>query len=250
MSLSSAVYDPERPGGHPDEISVTTRRDHALILALFLVGAHFWWLVAHSPPAYQSPDANGYYAQVELLANHGRTELEPRTPLAYIGWHWLGRVHNEGEPDEYETFHSRYSPGIAWLLALPYKVLGPELTLYITPLMASLTLFFLFLLCRPHVGAPLGLEEEGGIYWMVPSHGNVPFGSVGVPAALSHLTSSSAHAFRFVATVKLSEVTRHPDRPQSPSRRNRKRQWIVQIGRSFGPPPGQEYRLFKLVFRG
>jgi hypothetical protein len=116
----------------------------ATLLAVGLAAGHFLFLFKHCPPSFLGPDANGYFVQAALLAKNGRTALEPESPLTYIGNHWLETTDGR--------FFSRYPPGFGILIAIPYAVFGPETGLYLTPLLASLTVLLLFLLCRPHVG--------------------------------------------------------------------------------------------------
>ena len=116
----------------------------AILLAIGLAAGHFLFLLAHCPPSFIGPDANGYFVQAALIAKDGRTALEPESPLSYIGKHWLETADGR--------FFSRYPPGVGILVAIPYALFGPETGLYLTPLLASLTVLLLFLLCRPHVG--------------------------------------------------------------------------------------------------
>jgi hypothetical protein len=129
------------------------------LLVVLIVAGHLWFLLDHFPPAYSGPDANGYFAQAAFLANHGTTELEPASGLSYVGMHWLET------PDG--RFFSRYPPGVGILVAVPYWLLGPEAGLYLQPVLASLTLLFLFLLCRPYTGSWLALLAVG-LYAMYP----------------------------------------------------------------------------------
>ncbi len=123
---------------------MTAKKIFVSLLVLLIVAGHFYFLMERCPPSVSSPDANGYFAQAQLIATHGRTALEPASPLSYIGLHWLET------PDG--QFFSRYPPGMGVLLAIPYVLFGPDVALYMTPLLGSLSLLFLFLLCRPRIG--------------------------------------------------------------------------------------------------
>ncbi|MHC5072018.1 MAG: hypothetical protein ACYTGO_16195, partial [Planctomycetota bacterium] len=120
----------------------------AVLLVLLVVAGHLWFLLDGFQPAYSGPDANGYFVQASQIANTGTTAIEP-TPLSHIGIHWL--------ETEDGRFFSRYPPGVGVLVAVPYLLFGPEYGLYVQPILASLTLLFLFLLCRPHTGDWLAL---------------------------------------------------------------------------------------------
>lgn len=119
-----------------------------LLLAV-LLAAHFAWLCRYVVPAYASPDADGYFAQARLMATEGRVTFEAESPVQYIGMHWL-------ETEE-GRFISRYPPGLPVLLAGVWSVFGRGATFYLNPLLATLTLLLLFLLCRPWVGEKLAL---------------------------------------------------------------------------------------------
>ncbi|MFQ5504684.1 MAG: glycosyltransferase family 39 protein, partial [Planctomycetota bacterium] len=125
------------------------KRFFVLFLVLALVAGHAYTLLQLTHGTFTSPDANGYFAQGALVARHGSTELEPESPLGYIGMHWL--------KTEDGRFFSRYPPGVGVLVAIPYKLFGPEAGILVMPILASLTLLFLFLLCRPHTGDWLAL---------------------------------------------------------------------------------------------
>lgn len=125
------------------------RRFVAPLLLLALVVGHVAWHLSHVEHGYASPDANGYYAQGALLATEGRTGYAPESPLQYIGIHWL--------ETEDGRFVSRYPAGLPAVLAVSWWIAGPDAPFYVDALLTSLTLLFLFLLCRPWVGNPLAL---------------------------------------------------------------------------------------------
>jgi len=114
-----------------------------LVLGL-LLAAHFLWIASHVVPAYLSPDADGYFAQARLIATEGRLTCEIESPVEYVGIHWL-----ETSPGK---LISRYPPGLPVVLAAVWKTLGRQAVFYVNPLLATLTLLFLFLLCRPYIG--------------------------------------------------------------------------------------------------
>ena len=118
--------------------------------ALFaLIAGHFVFLMLYFEPAISGPDANGYFAQVQLIANHGRTWLKPESPLQYVGVHWL--------KTEEGRYFSRYPPGLPIILAIPYKLLGPRAALLMNPILTSLTLLGLFMICSLWIGEPWAL---------------------------------------------------------------------------------------------
>ncbi len=114
-----------------------------------LVAGHFFYVMTFFEPAISSIDANGYYAQARLIAEDGRAGFAPDSPFRYIGQHWL-------EVDDGWRV-SRYPPGLSLLLAIPFKLGGPTMTLLVNPLLASLTLAGLYLLCAGWLGRGWGL---------------------------------------------------------------------------------------------
>ena len=68
----------------------------------------------------------------------------PESPVQYVGVHWL--VTPEGK------YFSRYPPGFPLLLAGAWKAGGPPAAFLVNPLLAVLSLLFLYLLCRPWIG--------------------------------------------------------------------------------------------------
>ncbi|MCK4395406.1 glycosyltransferase family 39 protein [candidate division WOR-3 bacterium] len=125
--------------------SIQHKRKVSLVLLAFLpVLFHFVFLIVHFEPAISTPDANGYFAQAKMIAKEGKTYLEPESILQYIGPHWLHRSDNH--------YFTTFPPGFPAVLAVIYRVFGPKVTLLVSPLMASLTLLGLFLLCRLWIG--------------------------------------------------------------------------------------------------
>lgn len=115
-----------------------------LVLAILLLLIHFIFLMLHFAPAISTPDAQGYYCQAKLITREARTSFEPESPLQYMGPHWLA-----GEENRYYT---TFPPGFPFIMAVVYKIFGYKATLLVNPLLASLALFGLFLLCRNWVG--------------------------------------------------------------------------------------------------
>lgn len=113
-------------------------------LAILLVIIHFVFLLFYFEPAISTPDAQGYFTQAKLIAREGKTYLEPESILQYIGPHWLHRSDN--------LYFTTFSPGFPTILAVVYKIFGPKASLLVSPLMSSLSLLGLFLLCRLWIG--------------------------------------------------------------------------------------------------
>ena len=120
---------------------------HVLIGVLAL--GHFIFLMCWFAPAIHQPDANGYFAQATTIAHTGRTWFEPESHLRYINMHWM--------KTESGRYFSHYPPGFGVVLALPFKLGGSTAAMLMNPLMASLTLVALYLVCARWVGAGWGL---------------------------------------------------------------------------------------------
>jgi 4-amino-4-deoxy-L-arabinose transferase-like glycosyltransferase len=106
--------------------------------------AHFVLLLSHFQPAISTPDANGYFAQARRLATDHRTWFATESVVQFIPPHWL-------TPDN-ERYYSKYPPGLPLLAAVAFRLAGPTGALLIDPVMASLSLLGLFLLCRLWIG--------------------------------------------------------------------------------------------------
>ncbi len=122
------------------------------IIVIIAVGCtiiHFIFLMIFFKPAISTPDAQGYFTQAKLIATTGKSSLTPASPLQYLGPHWFSKNQN----DYYATF----PPGFPVLLSIPYKFLGPQSALYVNPILASITLFGLFLVVRLLLGDWWGL---------------------------------------------------------------------------------------------
>jgi len=117
--------------------------------AALSITAHWLFLMSYFEPAYSTPDAHSYYFQAKLLATKQHTWFVPESPMQYIGHHW--RRNTAGR------YYCVHAPGLAVILAPVYRLLGPQATLYVSPLLTSLSLLGLFLLCRLWVGSVAGL---------------------------------------------------------------------------------------------
>lgn len=142
-----------------------------LICALALGLAHFLWLTAGFAPATMSPDANGYIAQARLLATEGRTSFATRSPVQFVGMHWL-----ETMPG---VFHSRYPAGLPVLQAAAWKVAGIRAALLVNPLLASATVLVVFFFARRLAGAWFALLAAATV--------------AAVPVANQHALDADAH---------------------------------------------------------
>ena len=105
---------------------------------------HFAWLTSYVVSGFVGPDADGYYGQAGMIVHEGRTTFEVESPAQYLGMHWL-------EKDD-GGFVSRYPPGLPAVFAAAWVTLGRDAVFYVNPAMASLTVFFIFLLLRRWVG--------------------------------------------------------------------------------------------------
>ena len=114
-----------------------------------LTSAHFMSLIRSFEPAISTPDANGYFAQARRIAMTGRAWFEPASPLEYIGIHWL--------KTDGGRYYCRYPPGLPLIQAAAFRLGGPRAALVLHPVMASLSLLGLFLICRRWVGGGWGL---------------------------------------------------------------------------------------------
>ncbi len=119
------------------------------VLAICLAAVHFGFLLVHFEPAISTPDANGYFAQGRLIATEQRTWFATESVLQYVPPHWL-------QPDS-ERYFSKYPPGLPVIAAVVFRVFGPEAALLVNPVMASLSLLGLFLICRMWIGDTWGL---------------------------------------------------------------------------------------------
>jgi len=114
-----------------------------------LVILHFLFLMVFFEPAISTPDANGYMAQARLIAKLGRSDIVTESPAQYVGDHWMRT--------EVGHYYGQYPPGLPAFLAVFFRLWGPTATLGVIPLLGSLSLVALFLVCREWVGLNWGL---------------------------------------------------------------------------------------------
>ena len=139
--------------GHPvTVIQKAVRGNPTLIAALVLTAAHFPFLVSYFAPASSGPDANGYFPQARLIAQHGRTGFTLQSPLQFVGPHWLRSAGGH--------YYSHYPPGLSLILAVPFKLIGPNAAFLVNPVLTSLTLLGLFMVVRLWIGAAWGLVAQ------------------------------------------------------------------------------------------
>jgi hypothetical protein len=120
------------------------RRIILTVLAVLLTLLHFLFLMSFFEPAISTPDANSYFSQAKLIAREGRTYIETESPLEYLGPHWKHATGNK--------YYCIHPPGLGAILSVVYRALGPQACLWVNPVMASLSLLGLFLLCRLWTG--------------------------------------------------------------------------------------------------
>lgn len=105
---------------------------------------HFLFLRSLFAPAIATPDANGYWAQGSLLFTTGRTWFTPESDVQYIGDHWF--VTDSGR------YFSQYPPGLSVLVGLVYRLFGFRASVWINPVLATMSLIGLYLLSRRLLG--------------------------------------------------------------------------------------------------
>ncbi len=128
---------------------VSTINRIVLLLLAALLTAHFLLVLANFQPAISSPDANGYFKQARLLAQEGRSWFSAESPLQFIAPHWV----ESGK----QTYYSKYPPGLPLAVAPVLGLAGPSAALLVNPILTTLTLLGLFLLCRLWTGPWLAL---------------------------------------------------------------------------------------------
>jgi len=114
------------------------------IIAFFILGGHFLLLISFFEPAFSTPDPNGYFKQAQLIADHGRTWFQEESPTQYIGIHWMEAEGNR--------IYSRYPPGLPVIIAIPFKLFGPDAGILVNYILTTLTLLGLFVLCSMWIG--------------------------------------------------------------------------------------------------
>jgi len=119
------------------------------IAAVVLVILHFFFLLFFFRPALTTPDANSYYVMTRLIATKGTTECRPESPLQYLGPHWKCLRDN--------AYYCSHAPGISVLCAPLFRSGGTGAALLLTPLLASFSLFLVFMIVRMWMGPRWGL---------------------------------------------------------------------------------------------
>jgi hypothetical protein len=114
------------------------------IIAFFILGGHFLFLIAFFEPAFSAPDANGYFKQAQLIADHGRTWIQEESPIQYIDLHWMEAEGNR--------IYSHYPPGLPVIIAILFKLFGPDAGILVNYVLTTLTLLGLFVLCSMWIG--------------------------------------------------------------------------------------------------
>jgi hypothetical protein len=114
------------------------------IIAFFILGGHFLLLISFFEPAFSTPDPNGYFKQAQLIADHGRTWFQKESPIQFIDKHWM-----ETKGDR---IYSQYPPGLPVIIAIPFKLFGPDAGILVNYILTTLTLLGLFVLCSMWIG--------------------------------------------------------------------------------------------------
>ncbi len=109
-----------------------------------LVILHFAWLATYQAPAIATPDAHSYFAQARHLAREGTLSFSLESPVQFLGPHW--------HPGAYGRYCCTHAPGLGVILAAPYALLGYQAATWVNPLLASLCLLLVFLVCRCWMG--------------------------------------------------------------------------------------------------
>jgi 4-amino-4-deoxy-L-arabinose transferase-like glycosyltransferase len=118
----------------------------AMILLLI---THFFFLALFFAPAISTPDANGYLAQARLIAENGRSDIVVENPSQYVGDHWMKVADGH--------YYGQYPPGLPAVLAIVYKLISPEASLWVIPLMGTASLLAIYLIVRLWAGPLWGL---------------------------------------------------------------------------------------------
>ncbi|MFC1535337.1 ArnT family glycosyltransferase, partial [Thermodesulfobacteriota bacterium] len=79
-----------------------------------------------------------------MIADHGRTCIQEESPIQYIGVHWMEAEGN--------CIYSRYPPGLPVIIAIFFKLFGPEAGILVNYFLTTLTLLGLFVLCSIWIG--------------------------------------------------------------------------------------------------
>jgi len=117
--------------------------------AIALALLHFIWLATYQAPAISTPDANSYFAQARWIAQEGTPSFTLASSVQFVAPHW--------NQDRNGSYTCTQPPGFGLLLALPYSLFGYRAATWVNPLLASLSVLAVFLLCRQWVGSNLAL---------------------------------------------------------------------------------------------
>ncbi len=145
---------PARPGAAASEPDQARQEAPRLGLwsafaALVLAAGYFVFLVANYAPAISTPDANGYFAQGRHLAECGHTFFDTESLLQFIPPHWVSA--------DRQRYYCKYPPGLPALAAAVRLVSGPDATMLINPVLATLTLLGVYAVCRRWGGGAWGV---------------------------------------------------------------------------------------------
>lgn len=155
----------DREDSKPDK---PTGRSLFAILASVLAMLHFLIILGFFAPGLSTPDAQGYFTQARLIAEKGRTYIEPESIVQYIAPHW--------HPAKGDHYFSKYPPGLPALLAVFFRIGGPAAATLIIPLLASLTLLGLFFFSRELVCQKWALVAEAVMAFNPPANEHALFG--------------------------------------------------------------------------
>lgn len=118
----------------------TNKIPYTFLVVILSLG-HFLFLMYFFAPAYNTPDANGYFTQARLIAEDGKTGFKPESVLQYVAPHWHSTPRSQ-------FYYSTFPPGFPFLLAVAIKIFGFKAAFYVNPFLASLSLLIFFFICR------------------------------------------------------------------------------------------------------
>lgn len=114
------------------------------IIAFLILITHFVFIISFFEPAFSTADANGYFKQAQLIADHGRTWFQAESPIQYVDYQWMEAKGNR--------FYSRYPPGLPVIIAVLYKLFGPDAGTLINYILTTFTLLGVLVLCSMWIG--------------------------------------------------------------------------------------------------
>lgn len=120
-------------GENPNKISRYT------IAAICITVIHAAIMFTFFVPASVGVDTHGYTVQAKVIAEQGRVWYPFESDLQFYGDHWL-RIDGD-------KLISRYPPGLPIFSAMIYKLFGSGSVILINPILTSLILPGLYLLC-------------------------------------------------------------------------------------------------------